>query len=275
MPAQAADANTSQDGIPTSAYFEDRGDGTSNWLHKVRIHNGGDVAQGLTTNAAVTDPTSTATVISILKGILTFLRVSAAGVGKAEDAAHASGDTGIMPLAVRRDTAAASSGTTGDYEPLQTDALGRLRVTGPYLEDVAAVTGDAGFPAFAVRRDAPAAGSGTDGDYEVLSTDALAQLRTAAERAATATITNVNDSSSSVQLIAAATGRRGLKIINTSSAILHIAYGTAAVIATARTASIPASGGEWTMPEPIYTGVINGIWATDPNDGVAIITQLT
>ncbi len=52
----------------------------------------------------------------------------ATNLGKAEDSAHASGDTGVMALAVRRDTLAASSGTTGDYEPLQTDANGQLRI---------------------------------------------------------------------------------------------------------------------------------------------------
>lgn len=51
---------------------------------------------------------------------------AAANLGKAEDAAHASGDTGVMALAVRTDTAAASSGTTGDYEPLHTDSVGAL-----------------------------------------------------------------------------------------------------------------------------------------------------
>jgi hypothetical protein len=52
---------------------------------------------------------------------------SATHLGKAEDAAHASGDTGVMALAVRRDTAAASSDTDGDYEPLSTDENGQLR----------------------------------------------------------------------------------------------------------------------------------------------------
>lgn len=37
----------------------------------------------------------------------------------AEDAAHASGDTGIIAMAVRGDTPANLSGATGDYEPLQ------------------------------------------------------------------------------------------------------------------------------------------------------------
>ena len=52
----------------------------------------------------------------------------ATNLGKAEDAAHSSGDTGVMALAVRRDSAAASSGTDGDYEPLSTDSTGNLRV---------------------------------------------------------------------------------------------------------------------------------------------------
>lgn len=53
---------------------------------------------------------------------------AAGNLGKAEDAAHASGDTGVMSLAVRSDTAAALAGTTGDYIPLTTDSTGRLWV---------------------------------------------------------------------------------------------------------------------------------------------------
>lgn len=60
-------------------------------------------------------------VLSVVPG------TGATNLGKAEDAAHASGDTGVMVLAVRRDTPTASSGTTGDYEPLQTNSVGALR----------------------------------------------------------------------------------------------------------------------------------------------------
>jgi hypothetical protein len=153
---QSSDLNTDTNARVTTGEYGNRGDSTDDWYHWMRVADGGDVAQGdkddaavtdptasgsvvallkgwLTglgakADAAVTDPTSSASVIAALKGILTFLRVSAAGVGKAEDAAHSSGDTGVMALAVRRDTSAASSGTTGDYEPLQTDSSGRLRV---------------------------------------------------------------------------------------------------------------------------------------------------
>jgi hypothetical protein len=50
----------------------------------------------------------------------------ATNLGKAEDAAHASGDVGVMPLSVRQDTAAALGQTDGDYQPLITDNSGRL-----------------------------------------------------------------------------------------------------------------------------------------------------
>jgi hypothetical protein len=50
----------------------------------------------------------------------------ATSLGKAEDAAHASGDVGVMMLAVRKDTAAALAGTDVDYIPLIVDANGRL-----------------------------------------------------------------------------------------------------------------------------------------------------
>jgi hypothetical protein len=54
----------------------------------------------------------------------------ATSLGKAEDAAHSSGDVGVMALAVRNDAGTALAGTTGDYIPLSTDANGALRVTG-------------------------------------------------------------------------------------------------------------------------------------------------
>lgn len=51
-----------------------------------------------------------------------------AALSKAEDAAHSSGNTGIMALAVRNATVTdlSAGGTDGDYEPLQVSATGRL-----------------------------------------------------------------------------------------------------------------------------------------------------
>lgn len=64
---------------------------------------------------------------------------TATALGKAEDAAHTTGDTGVMALAVRTDTLAASSGTTADYEPLHTDSIGALwtRASAELADDAA------------------------------------------------------------------------------------------------------------------------------------------
>lgn len=54
--------------------------------------------------------------------------VGASQLGKAEDAAHSSGDAGVFALVVRKDTGASIAGTDGDYTGLQVDANGNLRV---------------------------------------------------------------------------------------------------------------------------------------------------
>jgi hypothetical protein len=66
----------------------------------------------------------------------------ATNLGKAEDAAHTSGDTGVMALAVRTNTLAASSGTDGDYETIKTDTNGAVW-THP-TDTIAHDAGDAG-----------------------------------------------------------------------------------------------------------------------------------
>jgi hypothetical protein len=50
----------------------------------------------------------------------------ATNLGKEEDAVHSSGDTGVMPLAVRNDDIAAIGAADGDYAPLQVNAAGAL-----------------------------------------------------------------------------------------------------------------------------------------------------
>jgi hypothetical protein len=74
--------------------------------------------------------------------------VGATHLGKAEDAVHADGDTGVMALAVRRDANTTLVSATGDYSPLQVDASGNLKVAiisgagsgGTALADAAAFT---------------------------------------------------------------------------------------------------------------------------------------
>jgi hypothetical protein len=121
--------------------------------------------------------------------------VAATSLGKAEDAAHTSGDVGVMALAVREATATdlSAGNTDGDYEPLQVDASGRLWVNAGAVgtvtpgtaasslgkaEDAAHTSADVGVMALAVRAAAAVdrSAGNTDGDYEPLAVDALGKL---------------------------------------------------------------------------------------------------
>lgn len=129
----------------------------------------------------------------------------------AEDAASANADKGIQVLTRRTDTATATSGTDGDYQPFITDANGRLHVnvgntvtiSSPavtnagtfavqesgsaltalqliddvvFAEDVAAQAGDKGVHILSRRSDTAAATAGTDGDYQSLVSDSAGKL---------------------------------------------------------------------------------------------------
>lgn len=78
------------------------------------------------------DPSTNAGVapVDATNGLTVTVATAATALGKAEDAAAASGDTGVAILAVRRDAKAVGSGTDGDYSSMNVDANGDLRVTG-------------------------------------------------------------------------------------------------------------------------------------------------
>lgn len=126
--------NTDGNNVETSAVYD-----SGEWKLPAMVTDGDDETVGAKADAATTDPSTTSSVVSILKGILTFLRVSAAGLGKAEDAAAVSGDTGVMALAIRRDTQT-SDAAAGDYHGLHVDALGRLRTADRNESSVAKTT---------------------------------------------------------------------------------------------------------------------------------------
>lgn len=90
-------------------------------------------------------------------------------------------------------------------------------------------------------------------------------------RVAAATLTNVNDSAASVTLIASNAARVGAIVFNDSDQALFLKYG-----ATASTTSFTykiLAGGTWEMPQPVFTGVVDGIWAAD-STGAARVTEL-
>ena len=68
--------------------------------------------------------------LAIAKTPVSIIDAGGKGLAVDEDSAHVSADPGIPAMAVRADTAAALSGTTGDYEPLIVDSNGKLHVNG-------------------------------------------------------------------------------------------------------------------------------------------------
>jgi hypothetical protein len=86
-----------------------------------------------------------------------------------------------------------------------------------------------------------------------------------------ATISSLASSASSAQLIASNTSRKGLLLTNTDANAVYIKYGTTAS-ATDFTVLIP-SNYYWEMPQPVYTGRIDAIWAAD-GSGSLYYTEL-
>jgi len=107
--------------------------------------------------------------------------IGATNLGKAEDAAHTSGDVGVMSLAVRFDAGGALAGTDLDYSPLQVDANGALRVTGggggtEYTEDVATANPIVGSAVMMERDDVIGALTPIEGDWASLRCSAEGAL---------------------------------------------------------------------------------------------------
>lgn len=84
----------------------------------------------------------------------------------------------------------------------------------------------------------------------------------------------VPDSASNVTLLAANGARVGATIVNTSSAVLFARMDGSPATTGAYSARIAVSGGYYEVPAG-YTGIITGIWATDPGDGNANVTEFT
>lgn len=91
-------------------------------------------------------------------------------------------------------------------------------------------------------------------------------------RSATGTTTQVADTASSTTLLASNTNRLGASIQNDSSAVLYLKCGATAS-ATDYTVRL-IQYAYYEVPFN-YTGRIDGIWASDPGDGAARITEFT
>lgn len=87
----------------------------------------------------------------------------------------------------------------------------------------------------------------------------------------TATITTVDSSASSVQILAENTARVGFSCVNTDSYAVLIKFGTTAS-STSYTIRLTQNS-FYEMPSPVYTGRIDAIWEGN-GDGALIVTEL-
>lgn len=134
---------------------------------------------------------------------------------------------------------------------------------------------------FGANADAAATEGGT-GSMQAklrLMTTQLAAIKTAIEAmnggspppsADTATLANVSGSASSVTLQASNANRLGWEVVNDSTAILYVKYGSGAS-ATSVTRKLEPNEA-YSMTAPIYTGIITGIWGSAT--GAARMTEL-
>lgn len=81
MTAYSTPLNSDSSGIKTSSDYGDRGDGVDAWYQWGRVADGGDIAQGDRSDAAVTSPSSDATVVALLKGLLSLTAVGTTSQG--------------------------------------------------------------------------------------------------------------------------------------------------------------------------------------------------
>lgn len=92
------------------------------------------------------------------------------------------------------------------------------------------------------------------------------------QRSSTATLSNVASSASSVTLLSSNANRLNATIFNDSTQVLYVKFGATAS-ATSYTVQIAANGYYELPVSNIYTGIIDGIWASA--NGNARVTELT
>lgn len=128
---------------------------------------------------------------------------------------------------------------------------------------------DVGLVVHAMIHGHTTAGGGSFVDVKVNPSGAI---QVGPQTSATATTTQVADTASSTTLLASNANRLGASIQNDSSAVLYVKCGTTA--STTDYSARLVQYGYYEVPAN-YTGRIDGIWATDPNDGAARITEFT
>lgn len=149
---------------------------------------------------------------------------------------------------------------TGSLAGGQTTTVNNFPSTYPVTDNSGSLTVDApvGTPVFMRLSDGSAA---------------ITTLPVSLAKYATATRTQVADAAADTLILAANSGRQKATVYNDSSALLYLGLGTTATTSSNYTARVYPNG-YYEAPSD-FTGQIRGIWATDPNDGGAKVTEIT
>lgn len=115
-----------------------------------------------------------------------------------------------------------------------------------------------------------------DGDATPIAAVDTAGLHVHAGKTATApTPARVSDTATSTTLLASNTARQGVVIHNDSDSVLYVKYGAGAS-ATSYVYKL-LSQAHLVLPEPgqpLYTGLIAGIWSADTAAGAATVNEV-
>lgn len=109
-------------------------------------------------------------------------------------------------------------------------------------------------------------------------------VATSSAAAGTATSAVVAASDTAVTIAATNSGRCGLLVVNAGSSALALLYGAGASPSGPLTVLV-SPGVTWSMPDPIYTGMVTGAWAAPVGlvqangypsvSGVAYVTEVS
>lgn len=207
---------------------------------------------------------------------------AATNLGKAEDAAHTSGDVGVMALAVSNEANTARA-ADGDYLPIATDTEGNVRVVGNRDSDAV----DAGEPVKVggqARTTNPTAVA--DADRVNFIADKLGkQVVVGSVRDLKANqVTTITSSTSETTIVTAVASTfldlYGLIVTNTSATAVNVAIKDATAGTTRLNIAVPAGETRgFMLPESgaIKQSATNNNWTATSSGSVAslVITALT
>lgn len=250
--------------------------------------SGGAVAGGTSTNPIRTDPTGTTTQpisassLPLPTGASTAANQSTANASLASiDGKITAVDTGAVVISSGSVTA--NAGTNLNTSALALESGGNLasiktNTDNLNLSQGSSTSGQKG--ALIQAAVTTAAPSYTNAQTSPLSLTTAGALRVDSSgstvtvtdsRPATASLTNVASSASSVSILSSNSSRRVATLFNDSTQLLYLKFGTTAS-STSYTVQI-AAGAYYEFPQPCYTGAVDGIWASA--NGNARVTELT